>query len=268
MLMDLTSYSGFVEDMNISVKVIPHLGTQGDGKVNVGYIKAGVVDTQALQFFRNSDLGTVTVQGDLGGITVGDSNANTAIKSLNVHSFGVLRQCGRFGDHRRPGISSGVPKRRCHPELYTRTRHFFSRIRIRWGIRSQCCRWAIREYRNADDWRKLWQFKQRRPILFHRLHRKINIGGSILGGVNDASASFSGSGNTVNSIGSVVVGGSITGGSGSKTAYISAGSIGTVSVGQRFYRRSRRRIRLHCHRKSFESQNRRFHRGWKRPSKR
>lgn len=72
---------------NLTVKVLPRVGV-GNGSVDVGYIKAAVIDSDNLAFVNNIDLGTITIGGDLGRIDVGDSVTDPAIKALNVGSIG------------------------------------------------------------------------------------------------------------------------------------------------------------------------------------
>src|SRR5581483_5081984 len=72
---------------DITVKVLPRLGA-GNQKVDVGYIKAALVDTDNFDFFDNIDLGTIRIQGDLGRVDAGDSNVSSAIKAIHAGSMG------------------------------------------------------------------------------------------------------------------------------------------------------------------------------------
>ena len=65
-------------------------GVRSDGHVNVGFIQAALAQPDILQFTRGIDLGTVSIDGDLGKIVAGDIFATPAIRSLQVRSLGAL----------------------------------------------------------------------------------------------------------------------------------------------------------------------------------
>src|SRR4051794_10954252 len=83
--LDLNFTTAF-DGATISVTAIPQAG-RGDGFVNVGYINA-----------TGRVLGSVTVDGDLGAIDVGNTTKSAfALQTLTVHSMGLL------------GTSTGAP---------------------------------------------------------------------------------------------------------------------------------------------------------------
>ena len=69
--------------VSVSITAEPVNG-QGDGLVNVGYVKASQSALNGLT------LGTVIIEGDLGRIDAGTSSRATAMKSLVVNSLGLL----------------------------------------------------------------------------------------------------------------------------------------------------------------------------------
>ena len=66
-----------VAGANLTFTAVPKNG-MGNGKVNVGYIKAGPID-----------LGKIKLPGDLGKIDVGDNADRMALRGLRVDSLGV-----------------------------------------------------------------------------------------------------------------------------------------------------------------------------------
>lgn len=89
--LDLTGVAPSLFDLDksitngVSVAVTAEpFNSQGDGLVNVGYVKA----TQSA--INGLTLGKVTIEGDLGRIDAGTSSKATAIKSLVVNSLGLL----------------------------------------------------------------------------------------------------------------------------------------------------------------------------------
>ena len=87
-LMNLLLQKGInAQDMNISVKTLPKIGT-GTGQVNVGSIEAANFDPSNGTITQNVDLGSVYIQGNLGSIVAGDNIVSTpGLKSLNVESM-------------------------------------------------------------------------------------------------------------------------------------------------------------------------------------
>lgn len=84
----LTAFDG--ANITISAEPAPGSPTPGNGKVNVGLIIAANVDSNSLQFTSGIDLGTVSIEGDLGRIDAGDNFADNAIAKLEVQSFGAV----------------------------------------------------------------------------------------------------------------------------------------------------------------------------------
>jgi hypothetical protein len=75
------------EGMNISVSVIPQAGI-GQDTVNVGDINAGQFNSHQLSATGNIDLGSIYIEGNLGGITAGDDfSVPGAIQSLTALSM-------------------------------------------------------------------------------------------------------------------------------------------------------------------------------------
>lgn len=65
-------------------------GGVSDGRVDVGFIQAGIAQGDIFQLFNNIDFGTIVVQGDLGKIIAGDQVAtDRAVVSLNILSHGA-----------------------------------------------------------------------------------------------------------------------------------------------------------------------------------
>jgi len=84
--------------VNLSVSAEPRpglggdpAGEQTDGVANVGFLRAGVVQSAALQIAAGIDLGKVTIDGDLGKVVAGDVFLPGAIRRLDVGSFGKAR---------------------------------------------------------------------------------------------------------------------------------------------------------------------------------
>ncbi len=81
---DLTQLAG---DNGISLTLSAQQAGGGDGKVDVGQIKA--ISISGTTLGTGIDLGAVKISGDLGRIDVGDASSVLAIKSLSVGSMGV-----------------------------------------------------------------------------------------------------------------------------------------------------------------------------------
>lgn len=64
-------------------------GTPSDGRADVGFIRAAVVQNSTLEFTRGIDLTSVFVDGDLGKIVVGDQISPTSIQKIDVGSLGA-----------------------------------------------------------------------------------------------------------------------------------------------------------------------------------
>lgn len=81
---------------NISITAEPQVGftaapngTQSNGRVDVGEIRAAIFSAALDLYVSGLDLGTVTVEGDLGRIVAGDDFVDRALGKLDVQSFGV-----------------------------------------------------------------------------------------------------------------------------------------------------------------------------------
>ncbi|MEA3188220.1 MAG: hypothetical protein QOD99_2050, partial [Chthoniobacter sp.] len=94
-------------DTNLMVKTLPRLGV-GNGQVDVGYIKAALIDSDNLEFFDNVDLGTVNIGGDLGRIDVGDSISDLALMTLTARSLGKTTTQDPFDNGLQSNIFGGV----------------------------------------------------------------------------------------------------------------------------------------------------------------
>ena len=75
---------------NVSVTAEKQPGFPGttNGRVDVGYLQTATFIPSELQV-RGVDLGTVTIDGDLAKLTVGDQFSTPAIRRLDVYSLGV-----------------------------------------------------------------------------------------------------------------------------------------------------------------------------------
>ncbi|MDB6172845.1 MAG: hypothetical protein JWL59_2156 [Chthoniobacteraceae bacterium] len=95
-LIDLSGQSQF-SHANLSVTAraavdFPDASQGGlaDGKVNVGWIKAVIPDQNLFRFTDGIDLGKVFIQGDLARIDSGDNFISSAVRKLEVGSFGAV----------------------------------------------------------------------------------------------------------------------------------------------------------------------------------
>ena len=167
--------------LNLTVTV--QQGASGDGLANIGFIKASGLD-----------LGTVTVQGDLGRITAGDAiSATPGLAKLAVHSMGALGT----GTQASGGTLASLVSGAITSLVITEDLNGAS---ISVGAPSQAGDGSIGQ---------------------------VEIGGSILGGATQFAGSIRATGN----IGPIHVGGDVQGGSGPSSGIIgSAAQMGTVHI--------------------------------------
>src|SRR4030095_15895632 len=70
--------------------VLLESGGESDGKVNVGFIQGALVHTNLLQFARGVDFKDIVIEGDLGGMTAGDTFISPSIRGkISVDSIGA-----------------------------------------------------------------------------------------------------------------------------------------------------------------------------------
>jgi hypothetical protein len=152
----------------------------GDGLVHLGLLNAG-----------GSDLGKVSIKGDLGKIIVGDVSTDTvAVSSLGTRSigmFGVVTQ-GGFGDL-SSSISGGVGRLKVTGDFVD------AAFSVSGGANGSI--------------------------------QSILIGGDLIGGTG----TFSGSIIAGGEIGALTIGGDMIGGSGTFAAYVQGLELGKVSIG-------------------------------------
>jgi len=187
---------------NISVTVIMR-ATAGDGVINTGYINAGGIN-----------LGTVTIQGDLGKITVGaQSTTVPAVKSMAVHSLG------------EQGTTTGAP------DLVDTFDGPVGVLAVTGNVNQAELIFsnkvgAIKIGGNliggsASNSGEITDSGNGGPF------GSISIGGSVIGGSGTDSAAIQLGG----SIGSIRIGGSLFGGTGPSSAAIGAENTGSISIG-------------------------------------
>jgi hypothetical protein len=152
----------------------------GDGKVNVGWVN------------DLNDAGTVSISGDLGRITAGDSNAKTpGVRALTVGSIGVQGTATQAaGGTLVSTINGALNKLTVAGDVQTAT------INVNGGVLGKI--------------------------------GSVAIGGSLLA---DATATLTGDIVAQGSIGKVTVTGDVTGHGTKSGSIVSYGSIGNVSVG-------------------------------------
>ncbi|MEQ1860602.1 MAG: Calx-beta domain-containing protein [Chthoniobacteraceae bacterium] len=94
-LIDFTNNPALFNGTDLSVTAEPQAGfaasgRTSDGKVDVGFIRGAVPDTNTLQFTRGLDFRNITIGGDLGKITAGDLLITPSISGrLKVDSLGM-----------------------------------------------------------------------------------------------------------------------------------------------------------------------------------
>lgn len=195
-------------------------GVKGDGFVNVGAIYAAIAQPNILQFVNGIDLGTVTIDGDLGKIHAGDTTATAAIQSL------VVRSMGKFGTATQGG-TSGLdtvslvlgPINSMH--VLTNFQSTLQVVGSQFGlIRNLQIDGALLGGSDANSG----------EIFVTGGIANAQIG-RIVGGAGDNSGSLIGSSSVDSKIVKVRVLGAMTGGTGKNSGVISAVSIGAVRVG-------------------------------------
>ena len=197
------------QDMSITVKVIPQVGV-GDLQVNVGLIAAANFSVND-QVSQNIDLGNIYIQGDLGQITAGDNFSTPAIQSLKVLSMDQGLQSDVLGPIVNMNVQGDFAG-----NLAVIGYQFGSIGKLTIGG-------SLTGDSNGDSGSGIIQFTGR-------------IGSATIGNITGTAGNNTGEllGTSANpsSIGSLVVTGSITGGSGGDSGQVFAEvGIGHVSVG-------------------------------------
>ncbi|MEQ1859559.1 MAG: VCBS repeat-containing protein [Chthoniobacteraceae bacterium] len=152
----------------------------GDGKVNVGFLNAS-----------NTDLGAVTISGDLGKIVAGDGDADPAVKSLTLGSLGVFG--GRTqdtGGNLRSDIFGPA-----------------GAVKVAGDVRE-----ALLLFLNSAS---------------PGTAASVTVGGSVIGGKRV----FSGLIAAQDGLGPVKIGGDLVGGAGALSGYVEAPAIASLTVG-------------------------------------
>lgn len=94
-LIDFTTNPALFDGTELRITVEPQTGfaTSGratDGRVDVGYIRGAIPDTNTLQFTRGIDFTNIVVPGDVGKITAGNQLITPSITGkISVQSLGV-----------------------------------------------------------------------------------------------------------------------------------------------------------------------------------
>ena len=198
-LLDLSSatWGSEFSGASVSVKISALGAAKGDGVVNVGYIDATGID-----------LGSLTVNGDVGKIEIGGPGNKPAAKSIKVFSLGKL------------GTGTGAP------DLLS-------------NLDSSCGSLSIQ----GDVVGALFNVEGKLGTLFvggsiegqssnssgcitANGFNTAKIGGSILGGTEAETGALS-----LGNGGSITIGGSIVGGSHGMSGGLAAGNVGVVKVG-------------------------------------
>ena len=225
-VIDLTGNNTQFQDANLSVTAAAQAGFDGDpngvkgnGFVNVGAISAAV-DQGILQFANGIDLGTVTIDGDLGRIHVGDTTTTAAIHSL------VVRSIGRFGTTTQ-GTGSGL-------DTLSRVLGPIDSLQVFGNFQGSMQvvgeQFGIIRYLQIDGALLGGSDAASGQIFFTGRIDNAQIG-RIEGGAGANSGLLIGSSSTVFSkIGSLHVTGNVKGGGGSGSGVVSAPIIGTVRV--------------------------------------
>jgi hypothetical protein len=160
--------AGSVKGVSLSISAIAAGG--GDGFVDVGFINA-----------QHRDLGTVTISGDLGGLTAGDKNDDTlGLQTLIADTIGA----------------SGLATQRPNGSLETKVRGGLGSLLVTHDIVSATVGAAGKKGVGTID--------------------LVNIGGNLIGGGGE----FSGSIRATGPIGPVTIGGDLIGGSGADSGVI------------------------------------------------
>jgi hypothetical protein len=153
----------------------------GDGKVNLGELNAA-----------NTDLGKVTIGGDLGRIFVGDAVNDPALKSLTLGSLGVF---GGLTQDTGGGVFSVVVG-------------------------------PVGAVKIAGDVKGAQLFATNAATAGSGKIASVTVGGSIFGGSISSSGVIGAAGN----LGPVKIGGDLVGGAGSFSGYLQAGSLTSLTI--------------------------------------
>ena len=195
---DLTNNPADFAGSNLAVRVKRH---GGDGFANVGYINAGGID-----------LGTVTVQGDLGRIDAGTGVGSVpAVAELHVHSLGAMGLSTQpDGGSLQSNIMGPVGDLRVDTSIQGAAVYVFAPVTG--GPGPGPGPMAVQPASSAAA-----------PLI-----TQIAVGGSITGGDDFESGFISCDGD----IGTVNVAGSVQGGAGIHSGAIQcAGNIGQITIG-------------------------------------
>lgn len=205
--LDKINLSGITRASGVDIIVKTRVAGNGDGLANVGILDATGVD-----------LGTVTIHGDLGQILVGDSVTSTrAIKSLNLHTFGVADTIA--------GNTLGASNVLGSLGALVVTGDMAS---VNFGVSASAA--ADATIGNIFIGGSLRGGSETfSGVLFAKGDMgSVTIRGSVVGGKSSSGIIVSDSG----SIGSLRIGGSLRGGAEANSGFVFAASIGSVAIGR------------------------------------
>ncbi|MHA3772755.1 Calx-beta domain-containing protein [Verrucomicrobiota bacterium sgz303538] len=206
---------GFTGDVN---------GELGDGRVNIGYVKAGNFVNDGS--FYGVDLGTVKIDGDLGRIDVGDRILNgISLKKLDVFSIGL-----HPNEEGLITTSNGQPSANISSYILGAVGSIRVENDVSGAIRVTGARFGDIGSLKIGGVLQGTEFQTSGSIQFSGTLGNAVIG-QIIGGSGEYSGRLDGDvvyGATINKI---VVKGDIAGG-GANSGVISAGKIGSISVGR------------------------------------
>jgi hypothetical protein len=196
-------------------------GGESDGKVNVGFIQGALVDTNLLQFSRGVDFKDIVIEGDLGGMTAGDTFITPSIRGvLSVDSIGAK------GTATLPGsLTENFCFFLSKVNAIKTTGDVLATVQVLGG--------NFGDIGKLEIGGALRGVSQQQPgkVIFTGTLANATVG-QIIGGSVEGSGSISGATNTNASIGSVRVLDGIFGGSGKNSGTItSQTSINNVSIG-------------------------------------
>jgi len=233
---DLTALGSLADHLNITITAQAKPG--GDGKVDVGFIKAAKVDSDLLQFTNGVDVGKISIQGDLGGIYAGDQYADTAIQKLDVESLGAINGIVQndltspsgtlyndLNNHQLRSLVLGpVGNINIHGDLDGTYGAGFQVLGQRYSnIGSLHIGGSLIGGDGAGSG----------EVLFMHRIGDVTIEGDMTGGAGENSGSLVGYENAHTKAGKITIGGSVTGGSGTSSGSIllSKGTIAGLSIG-------------------------------------
>jgi hypothetical protein len=203
-LVNLSDDGGEFKDANLTITAA-RTALGGDGRVNVGYINATSVD-----------LGTVTVEGDLGSITAGDATVVTpGIDTLTVRSMGSF------------GVSTQGPGGFNYSSVIGK----LSTLNIASDLTSQILANAGLggvAFGTVKIGGSILPSALATGLVAIGSIGSVNVGKDIRGGLD----TFSGSVSATDNIGPVTIGGSLIGGTGFASGTVAAnGTLGALKVG-------------------------------------